>query len=131
MSSRTTTLLIALSSLVSGLLSAQDQSSPAPSGSEPALEIMTLKVVDGAVQVFQSKADAIWPGYNLAEHPVLLYRPGAWVLLVNGRAPVEGFTSVPADWPSTTRDIQFRSGPYADLQGQLGFDIGVGTRRAA
>ena len=75
---RTTTLLIALAPLVSGVLSAQDQSTPSSLGSQEASEIMALKVVDGAVQVFQSRADAIWPGYNLAERPVLLYRPRAW-----------------------------------------------------
>jgi hypothetical protein len=90
---------------------------------------MALKVVDGFEQVFQAKADDIWPGYDLAKRPVLLYRPSRWVLLLNSRVAVDGFTPLPQGWPLVKWDVQYQLGPYRDLAGQLAFDVTVGTRK--
>jgi hypothetical protein len=92
-------------------------------------EITAVKVVDGFVQVFQAKADEIWPGYNLAERPVLLYKPSQWALLLNSRVAVDGFYPLPQSWPHLKGDVQFQSGTYRDLAGQLAFDVTVGTKK--
>lgn len=92
---------------------------------------ISLKVCDGLLTVFKSKAEDIWPGYNLAQRPLLLYRPEKWALLLNPHGDVDGFTKPPQNWPNLKHDLRFHLGRYDDLVGQLSFDVRVGANRMA
>jgi len=37
-------------------------------------EYTVLKICEGVIQLFKHFHDAIWPGYNLAEQPFIVFR---------------------------------------------------------
>lgn len=90
-----------------------------------------LKVCEGIIQLFKQFPDAVWPGYNLAMRPFVVYMPGKWVLLFNCSEEIDGFTSYPEDWPDLGTDVQFHKGQYKDLVGQLGFGLSIDTVEVA
>jgi hypothetical protein len=71
----------------------------------------------------------IWPGYNLAERPFIVYIPGRWALLFNGTPDTEGFLSYPEEWPNLGANVLYHPGQYKDLIGQLAFDFEVGRQK--
>lgn len=90
-------------------------------------EYTVLKVCEGVIQLFKQSKDAVWPGYNLAREPLMVYIPKKWVLLLNCSRPVEGFTEYPRDWPDLGCTALIHRGEYKDLIGQLAFDFQVDT----
>ncbi len=90
-------------------------------------EYTVLKVCEGIIQLFKQSKDAVWPGYNLAREPLIVYIPKKWVLLLNCSRPVEGFTEYPRDWPDLGCAALIHRGEYTDLAGQLAFDFQVDT----
>jgi hypothetical protein len=85
-----------------------------------------LRVCEGVVQLFDREADAIWPGYSLAEQPFLVYVPDRWALLFNPAGPVDGFGSPPDEWPTLSAEYVYHEGRFEDLVGQLVFNLAVG-----
>jgi len=63
----------------------------------PALEVepQALAAIAQVWDVVTADDNAVWPGWNARETPILLYLPGKQDLLLNHPAPPEGF--VPAD----------------------------------
>lgn len=90
-----------------------------------------LKVCEGVIQLFKQFPDSVWPGYNLAERPFIVYMPGEWVLLFNCSEEIDGFSSYPEDWPDLGTDVLFHKGQYKDLVGQLGFGLSIDTVEVA
>jgi|GEM_PF-808145 len=89
-------------------------------------EYTVLKVCEGVFQLFKKFPDSIWPGYNLAERPFIVYVQGKWALLFNTNQKIEGFTSCPEGWPDLGTNVLFHQGQYKDLVGQLLFNFQVG-----
>ncbi|UCC29141.1 MAG: hypothetical protein JSU86_13170, partial [Phycisphaerales bacterium] len=85
-----------------------------------------LRVVEGIVRLFERSTDSIWPGYNLARRPWVVYIPDKWALLVNYGDDIAGFTEYPRGWPDIGRPVRFHAGPYQGLVGQLVFDFSLG-----
>ena len=94
-------------------------------------DIEALRICEGVIELFKQCPDSIWPGYNLAERPYLLYMPDKWVLLFNCENRVDGFTEYPQNWPDLRANVQYLQGKYDDLAGQLSFDIPVDTLQVA
>lgn len=90
-----------------------------------------LKVCEGIIQLFKQFPDSVWPGYNLAQSPFIVYVPEKWALLFNYPKDTEDFTSYPADWPDLGTRVLFHSGQYKDLAGQLVFDFLVDSTKVA
>lgn len=90
-------------------------------------EYTVLKVCEGIIQLFKQSKDEIWPGYNLAQKPFIVYIPRKWALLLNWSQPVDGFTGYPKDWPNLGCSALIHRGEYKDLVGQLAFDFQVDT----
>jgi hypothetical protein len=88
-------------------------------------EYTVLKICEGIVQLFTQEPDAVWPGFNLARTPFVVYIPGKWALLLNRAQPVEGFSPYPADWPALGSPALYHQGQYKDLIGQLAFDFEI------
>lgn len=67
---------------------------------------------------------AVWPGYDAASRPLIVYRPGHWQVLLNPPAghPSEGWTAYPSSWPPLSRPAWFDADGDPSLVGQLGFD---------
>jgi len=84
-----------------------------------------LKVCEGVIQLFKQLPDSVWPGYNLAEKPFMVYMPGKWALLFSHSEEIDGFTLYPEDWPDLGTDLLFHPGQYRDLAGQLAFDLSI------
>jgi hypothetical protein len=101
---------------------AQCQSGPALSDAV----LVALKTSDAIQQLFSRHADDIWPGYNLARRPLLIYSPGKWALLLNVKGDINEFTKPPSDWPALKQTALWHMGPYRDLAGQLAFNVAVG-----
>lgn len=89
----------------------------------------TLKVVEGIIQLFKQKPDVVWPGYNLAEQPFIVYTPGKWVLLINYPYQIEDFIPYPDDWPDPGTQAWIHFGSYEHLSGQLVFNFPVDTTK--
>jgi len=94
-------------------------------------DVAALQTVAGVVELFQKAPGALWPGYDLAVQPVLVYRPGRWVVLLNPPPETAGFNDYPADWPPLGVPVRWRPGPDPGLVGQLVFDHDLGTCRVA
>jgi hypothetical protein len=92
-------------------------------------EYTVLKTCEGIIRLFRQSSDEIWPGFNLAEKPFIVYIPGKWVLLLNYAHPVDGFSEYPRDWPDLGCSALYHQGQYKDLIGQLAFDFQVDTFR--
>jgi hypothetical protein len=90
-----------------------------------------LKVCEGVIQLFQQFPDSVWPGYNLAQRPFIIYVPERWVLLFNYLKETDDFTSYPKDWPNLGTQVLFHSGQYEDLAGQLVFDLPIDSVKMA
>ena len=95
-------------------------------GSPPGAEYTLIRICEGVVQLFEREANAVWPGYSLAEQPFLVYVPDKWALLFNSDAQIDGFEACPEDWPDLRLDVLCHEGRYGDLAGQLVFDLPVG-----
>jgi hypothetical protein len=72
---------------------------------------------------------SIWPGYNLAERPFVVYIPEKWVLLFNSSLKVDGFSPYPESWPKLGTGVLYHQGQYKDLVGQLAFDFDAGGQK--
>jgi len=90
-----------------------------------------LKICEGVIQLFKQFPDSVWPGYNLAQRPFIVYIPDRWALLFNYSKETEDFTSYPKDWPDLGTQVLFHSGQYKDLAGQLVFDFPIDTLKVA
>lgn len=90
-------------------------------------EYTVLKVCEGVVQLFRRSSEAVWPGYNLARTPFVVYLPSKWALLLNTPQPVNDFAEAPENWPSVGAPVRYHQGQYKDLIGQLVFDFQVDT----
>ena len=90
-----------------------------------------LKVCEGVIQLFKQFPDSVWPGYNLAQRPFIVYMPEKWALLFNYSKETDDFTSYPTDWPYLGTQVLFHSGQYKDLAGQLVFDFPIDTLKVA
>ncbi|MBN2431427.1 MAG: hypothetical protein JXQ27_08120 [Acidobacteria bacterium] len=115
---------------VCGAESVQDSpeaNAPAADGIDGRLQT----IVKEAVRIFQGDEAPVWPGYDLARQPFLVYRPDRWALLVNPEGPAEGFGPLPDGWTSPGTKALFHSGKYGDLAGQLVFDLPAGEARVA
>lgn len=94
-------------------------------------EIAVLKCTAAAVRLFQERPGAVWPGYDLARQPFLVYIPEKWALLVNPPGEVEGFAAPPAGWPEIGTKAVYHAGTYRDLVGNLVFDFPVAGVKVA
>ncbi len=90
-----------------------------------------LKICEGVIQLFKQFPDSVWPGYNLAQRPFIVYVPEKWALLFNCSKPVDDFTSYPKDWPDLGTQVLFHPGQYKDLAGQLVFDLPIDSVKVA
>jgi hypothetical protein len=90
-----------------------------------------LKICEGVIQLFKQFPDSVWPGYNLAQRPFIVYMPEKWALLFNYSKETDNFTSYPTDWPDLGTQVLFHSGQYKDLAGQLVFDFPIDTLKVA
>jgi hypothetical protein len=90
-----------------------------------------LKVCEGVIQLFQQMPDSVWPGYDLAQKPFIVYVPEKWALLLNYSKETDGFTAYPHDWPDLGTDVLFYEGQYKHLAGQLAFNIQIDTLEVA
>jgi hypothetical protein len=91
-----------------------------------------LAICEGVIRLFEEAPDALWPGYNLAERPFVVYVPEKWALLFNAGRDVEGFGPCPTGWPDLSADVLYHEGSYGDLVGQLAFDYDLdGIRTVA
>ena len=90
-----------------------------------------LKVCEGVIQLFKQFPDSVWPGYNLAQSPFIVYMPDRWALLFNYSKETDDFTSYPKDWPNLGTQVLFHSGQYKDLAGQLVFDLPIDSVKVA
>ncbi|UCF06542.1 MAG: hypothetical protein JSV33_05815 [bacterium] len=89
-------------------------------------EYTILRICEGVVRLFERKAEAIWPGYSLAEQSFLVYVPERWALLFNSDTAVNGFETCPRDWPDLDANVLYHEGTYGELVGQLVFDLSLG-----
>jgi hypothetical protein len=89
-------------------------------------EYTVLRICEGVVRLFQHYSEEIWPGYSLATSPFIVYIPGNWALLLNGKEGVDEFTTLPPEWPDLGTNALFHEGHYRDFVGQLVFDVRVG-----
>lgn len=99
---------------------------------KPALtehELTTLKACQGIVRLFKQYPDQIWPGFNLAARPVLVYIPGKWALLLNPPREATEFSALPPGWPNLGTKAGYYPGQFRDLIGQLVFDFPVGKSK--
>ncbi|MCJ7459653.1 MAG: hypothetical protein MUP17_11780, partial [candidate division Zixibacteria bacterium] len=90
-----------------------------------------LKICERVIQLFKQFPDSVWPGYNLAQRPFIVYIPDRWALLFNYSKETDDFTSYPKDWPDLGTQVLFHSGQYKDLAGQLVFDFPIDTLKVA
>ena len=90
-----------------------------------------LKVCEGVIQLFQEYPDSVWPGYNLAQKPFIVYVTEKWALLLNYSEEIDGFLKYPEDWPDLGTDVLFHKGQYKHLAGQLAFNVPVDTLMVA
>ncbi|MGB2696594.1 MAG: hypothetical protein WBD28_01890 [Candidatus Zixiibacteriota bacterium] len=90
-----------------------------------------LKVCEGVIQLFQQFPDSVWPGYDLAQRPFIVYVPEKWALLFNYSKQTDDFTAYPKDWPDLGTDVLFHKGQYKHLAGQLAFEFPIDTIRVA
>jgi hypothetical protein len=93
-------------------------------------ERTTLEACREVIRVFKGRTPEIWPGFDLAKRPVLVYVPGKWALLLNPPAGAEGFSPPPSAWPDLGTKAGFAAGQYKDLIGQLVFDLPIGKSKA-
>lgn len=90
-----------------------------------------LKTCEGVIQLFKQMPDSVWPGYDLAQKPFIVYIPEKWALLFNYSKETNGFTSYPEDWPDLGADVLFYEGQYKHLAGQLAFNLPIDTVEVA
>lgn len=76
---------------------------------------------------------SLWPGYDPAHDPVLLYVPDRWTVLLGPPPQLpDGFEPYPSGWPALDVPAAVHHGRYEDLFGQLAFDVQIaGTPVAA
>jgi hypothetical protein len=94
-----------------------------------AKDVSALKVCEGVIQLFKRFPDSVWPGYNLAKQPFLVYMPGEWALLFNYSIPSNGFKPYPEEWPDLGTKVLFYPGRYNDLAGQLVFNLSIDSAK--
>lgn len=94
-------------------------------------DLTVLKVCEGVIQLFKQYPDSVWPGYDLAQKPFIVYIPEKWALLFNYSKETNGFTSYPEDWPDLGTDVLFYEGQYKHLAGQLAFNLPIDTVEVA
>lgn len=90
-----------------------------------------LKICEGVIQLFKQFPDSVWPGYDLAKRPFIVYIPEKWVLLFNYSQETDDFTFYPKDWPDLGTQVLFHPGQYKDLAGQLVFDLPIDSVKVA
>jgi hypothetical protein len=88
-----------------------------------------LQTCEGVLQLFDQSPDAVWPGYHVAERPVVAYRPNEWALLWGYAGDADGFVPYPSDWPDLDHPVRIHIGPYENLAGQLVFDFPIGDAK--
>lgn len=93
------------------------------------IETAVLKACEGLIHLFRRNPDSIWPGYNLADRPFLVYVPEKWALLFNFPDRADGFEAYPSDWPDLGVRVLYHPGRYRDLAGQLQFDFPLGEKK--
>ena len=129
---RTTLVLVATAAILTILCAtAAPQEIPAgdPRQTQGALTHMErdiLRVCEGVLQLFAHHADDIWPGYDLAEQPFLVYIPGQFALLMNCGDGAEGFEPYPENWPTLGGHVCYADGQVGNLVGQLTFGYDAG-----
>jgi hypothetical protein len=97
----------------------------------PSLDVSdrtVLSVCEGIVRLYGSRADEIWPGYDLSARPFVVYVPDRWAVALNttcdGSPP--GFGPPPAAWPGLGTDFCYAPGTVENLAGQLVFGYEIG-----
>ncbi|UCG33364.1 MAG: hypothetical protein JSU68_01790 [Phycisphaerales bacterium] len=88
-----------------------------------------LQTCEGILRLFEQSPDAVWPGYNLVERPVVVYRPNEWALLWGNAGDAGSFAPYPSGWPSLGHPARIHVGPYENLAGQLVFDFPIGETK--
>jgi hypothetical protein len=88
-----------------------------------------LSICEAVLRLFQTMSSSIWPGYNLAERPFIVYIPDRWALLFNGTPDAEGFSPYPKAWPNLGVNVLYHRGQLKDLVGQLAFDFEAGGQK--
>jgi hypothetical protein len=115
-----------------GTPAAQGVSSSSPTQAGDALtdmELDILRVCEGVIQLFEHRSGDIWPGYDLARQPFLVYIPERWALLLNCGDGAEGFGPPPPNWPDVGTNICYKEGQVGNLVGQLAFGYDAGGVR--
>jgi hypothetical protein len=87
------------------------------------VDLRTLQVSEGIVQLFRQFPDSVWPGYDLAERPFVIYRPGEWALLLGYLHDTAEFSAYPLNWPDLGHPVRFHEGEYGNMIGQIVFDF--------
>ncbi len=93
------------------------------------MEFDILRVCEGVIQLFEHHSGDIWPGYDLARQPFLVYIPERWALILNCGNEAEGFGPPPPSWPDVGTDVCYKEGQVGNLVGQLAFGYDAGGVR--
>jgi len=93
-------------------------------------DLRVLQVCEGILRLFERSPSAVWPGYNLATRPLVVYRANRWALRLGDAAGDESFGPYPSDWPPLNHPSRLDLGPRKELSGQLVFDYPVGDSKA-
>lgn len=126
----TSRLLSCLCVLLALLGAAEAGGSPVQAAAPDEIDLKALQTIEGVVQLFRQFPDSIWPGFNLADRPFIVYRPGRWALLAGYIANVDGFGAYPVSWPDLGHPVRFYPGEHETLRGQLFFDFPLGDTTA-
>jgi hypothetical protein len=94
-------------------------------------DLTALEVCNAVVGTFKAYSDSVWPGFDLASKPLIVYMPDKWALLLNNDGEAEGFTTYPSEWPKIHTNVLYHEGRYEDLAGQLAFGIAIGSTSVA
>ena len=93
-------------------------------------DLRVLQVCEGILRLSERSPSTVWPGYNLATRPLVVYRANRWALLLRDKGSEESFGPYPSDWPPLNHPSRLHPGPRKELSGQLVFDYPVGGSKA-
>ncbi|UCG51444.1 MAG: hypothetical protein JSW58_14850 [Candidatus Latescibacterota bacterium] len=87
---------------------------------------LAVEIINAVIGVFENTDTPVWPGYDLATQPTLLYMPGRWAVLLNHDSRVPGYSAYPSHWPAVLVPALFYWGEIEELAGQLYFNYEIG-----
>jgi len=121
------TVCTAIAALAAAVLPARAQDPPPPSS----LDSLDLATIAAVVTAFRASGDSVWPGYDLASQPFLVYRPGQWAVVLNPPGSIEQYRPYPESWPRIGAPALLHLGATPGLVGQLELDFPVGPSSMA